>query len=140
MQRPEGLQLDVVQKRVRLGLCLVARERDSMDEKIIELAKKYRSLAVEILAEAIRIPADYVDRPVDDGGDPSCGLSNHEQPRLEYLKKKILEAGEIQEKRRPSMPLLSMEDRNTTFKEVQLGFTTEMAMGEAKRCLRCDKG
>ena len=38
----------------------------------------------EILRECIRIPADYVDRPIDEGGDPACGLSNHEGPRLEY--------------------------------------------------------
>jgi len=48
-------------------------------------------LAVEILKEAIRIPADYVDRPVEQGGDPRCGTSNHEQPRVEYLRRKIVE-------------------------------------------------
>jgi NADPH-dependent glutamate synthase beta subunit-like oxidoreductase len=38
------------------------------------------------------------------------------------------------------MPLLSIEERHSTFKEVQLGLSTEMAMAEAKRCLRCDRG
>lgn len=63
----------------------------TLDEKVAALAAQYRPLAAEILAEVIRIPADYVDRAIDDGGDPDCGLSNHEQPRLEYLKKKIVE-------------------------------------------------
>ena len=67
----------------------------SLDERIAELSKKYRPLAVEILKEAIRIPADYVDKPEDEGGDPSCGLSNHEGPRLEYLKAKIVEIGAV---------------------------------------------
>lgn len=67
-----------------------------MDEKIRELAERYRSLAVEILAEAIRIPADYVDKAADRGGDPDCGLSNHEGPRLEYLKAKIVEIGAVE--------------------------------------------
>jgi len=67
----------------------------TLDQKVAELAAKYRPLAAEILAEVVRIPADYVDRAVDDGGDPSCGLSNHEQPRLEYLKKKIVEIGAV---------------------------------------------
>src|SRR5210317_865669 len=66
-----------------------------LDESIQELSKKYGPLAVEILAEAIRIPADYVDRPVEEGGDPLCGLSNHEGPRLEYLKKRIIEIGAV---------------------------------------------
>lgn len=62
-----------------------------MDERVREKAAAYEPLAVEILKEAVRIPADYVDRPEADGGDPSCGLSNHEGPRLEYLKRKIVE-------------------------------------------------
>ena len=63
----------------------------TLDARIAELAAKYLPLATEMLAEAIRIPADYVDKPVDQGGDPLCGLSNHEFPRLEYLRKKIIE-------------------------------------------------
>ena len=63
----------------------------TLDARIAELAAKYLPLAKEILAEAIRIPADYVDKPLEKGGDPLCGTSNHEQPRLEYLRKKIVE-------------------------------------------------
>jgi putative selenium metabolism hydrolase len=48
-----------------------------------------------MLAEVIRIPADYVDKPVDQGGDPKCGTSNHEFPRLEYLRRKIIEIGAV---------------------------------------------
>jgi putative selenium metabolism hydrolase len=66
-----------------------------VDEKIRELAASYVPLAAEILREAIRIPADYVDRDLADGGDPSCGLSNHEGPRLEYLRAKIVEIGAV---------------------------------------------
>jgi putative selenium metabolism hydrolase len=66
-----------------------------MDDKIRELAEAYKPLAVEILKEAIRIPADYVDLPVADGGDSDCGLSNHEGPRLEYLRERILEIGAV---------------------------------------------
>ena len=67
-----------------------------MDQKISKLAREYRPLAVEILKEAIRIPADYVDKPLEEGGDPDCGLSNHEGPRLEYLHKKIVEIGAVE--------------------------------------------
>src|SRR5512138_2614511 len=70
----------------------------TLDSRIAELAAKYLPLAKEMLAEAIRIPADYVDRPADQGGDPLCGTSNHEFPRLEYLRKKIIE---IKAVRRP---------------------------------------
>ncbi|BDU78774.1 M20/M25/M40 family metallo-hydrolase [Mesoterricola sediminis] len=62
----------------------------SLDARIAELAEKYLPLAAEMLKEAIRIPADYVDKPADQGGDPACGTSNHEFPRLDYLRKKIV--------------------------------------------------
>jgi acetylornithine deacetylase/succinyl-diaminopimelate desuccinylase-like protein len=63
----------------------------SLDERVVELAARYRSLAVAILKEAVRIPADEVDRAVDDGGDPSAGLSNHERARLEMLRNTIID-------------------------------------------------
>ena len=64
----------------------------SLDEKVAKLAAEYRSLGAKILAEVVRIPADHVKT------DPSSGLSNHEGPRLEYLKKTIVEIGAV---RRP---------------------------------------
>lgn len=70
----------------------------SLDDRVAELAARYRPLAAKILAEAIRIPADHVDKPLEQGGDPLCGLSNHEGPRLEYLKQAIVECGAV---RRP---------------------------------------
>jgi putative selenium metabolism hydrolase len=63
----------------------------NLDARVAELAAKYRTLATEMLKEVIRIPADHVDKTVEQGGDPLCGLSNHEFPRLEYLRKKIIE-------------------------------------------------
>ena len=67
----------------------------SLGERAAELAQRDLPLAVEILREAIRIPADHVDRPVEEGGDPACGLSNHEGPRLEYLRRRIVEIGAV---------------------------------------------
>ena len=61
-------------------------ELSKLDQRVAELAERYRPLAVAILQEAIRIPADEVDRPVDDGGDPRSGLSNHESHRLHFLR------------------------------------------------------
>ena len=45
---------------------------------------------------------------------------------------------EIEELKKPSVPILDLEERTEGFKEVELGFTEEMAIKEAKRCLRCD--
>ncbi len=39
---------------------------------------------------------------------------------------------------RPKMPKLPPHMRRRSFDEVELGYTQEMAMEEAKRCLRCD--
>lgn len=68
---------------------------ENLDARVGELSEKYLPLAVEMLKEVIRIPADYVDKPVEQGGDPECGLSNHEGPRLEYLRNKIIEIGAV---------------------------------------------
>ncbi len=40
--------------------------------------------------------------------------------------------------KRPEMPLLNIERRRTTFQQVELGYTENMAREEARRCLRCD--
>ena len=66
-----------------------------LDARVAELSQRYLPLAAELLREVIRIPADHVDRPIDDGGDPSCGLSNHEGPRLDYLRRRIVEIGAV---------------------------------------------
>jgi putative selenium metabolism hydrolase len=50
---------------------------------------------VRVLKEAIRLPADFVDRPADAGGDPACGTSNHEGPRLEFLRRTLAEIGAV---------------------------------------------
>jgi putative selenium metabolism hydrolase len=63
----------------------------TLDKKIHALAVRYRPLAIELLREIVRIPSDHVDRASDEGGDPLCGLSNHEGPRLEFLKRRIAE-------------------------------------------------
>ena len=67
-----------------------------LDSRISELARTYRPLAIEILRETIRVPADHVDRPEDAGGDPLCGTSNHEGPRVEYLRRTIVAIGAVE--------------------------------------------
>jgi formate dehydrogenase major subunit len=47
---------------------------------------------------------------------------------------------EIEEIPRAAMPHLPMERRRTTFEEVELGFTPEMAARESRRCLGCGCG
>lgn len=60
-----------------------------LDDRVAELAARYRPLAASLLAEAVRIPADHVDV------DPRCGLSNHEGPRLEMLRQQIVDIGAV---------------------------------------------
>lgn len=44
---------------------------------------------------------------------------------------------EIKRRPRQEMPKLSLEDRALSFEEVELGFSRDMAIEEAKRCLNC---
>jgi len=45
---------------------------------------------------------------------------------------------EAEEKRRPQIPTLPVEQRLSGFSQVELGYSDEMAIEEATRCLRCD--
>eukprot|EP00727_Mastigamoeba_balamuthi_P004845 m51a1_g14359 hypothetical protein (515) ;mRNA; r:207798-210601 len=65
-------------------MAATAAHHHTLDAHVAELAAKYRPLAVELLREVIRIPADH------------CGLSNHELPRLEYLRRRIAEVGAVE--------------------------------------------
>ncbi len=40
--------------------------------------------------------------------------------------------------KRPSMEMLNLDRRRTTFQQVELGYTENMVREEARRCLRCD--
>ena len=40
--------------------------------------------------------------------------------------------------KRPEMPHIPAAERKSSFREVALGFDIEVAVNEAKRCLRCD--
>ncbi len=42
------------------------------------------------------------------------------------------------DKARVQMPLLSLNERQNSFNEIELGFNEELAIEEANRCLRCD--
>lgn len=64
---------------------------DPLDLQVIDLSRRDLPLAAAILRETIRIPHDHVGRPAEEGGDKACGLSNHEGPRLEYLRRAIVE-------------------------------------------------
>ncbi len=46
--------------------------------------------------------------------------------------------GEAEEKWRPPLPTLPVAQRLNSFAEVELGLSEELAIEEAKRCLRCD--
>ncbi|MEZ5274529.1 MAG: M20/M25/M40 family metallo-hydrolase [Ilumatobacteraceae bacterium] len=60
-----------------------------LDTRVAELADRYLPLAVSVLKEAIRIPADDPD-------DPHAGLSNHEGHRLRFLRGAIVDLGAVE--------------------------------------------
>ncbi|MBN1755967.1 FAD-dependent oxidoreductase [bacterium] len=49
-----------------------------------------------------------------------------------------LSEDELDEATRPEMPLIPPSERAKNFKEVARGYTEEMVIKEARRCLRCD--
>lgn len=62
------------------------------------------------------------------------------QVDIEPIKFTDEELDKLLESQRPEMPTLPVAERLKSFAEVELGFSQETAMAEARRCLRCDKG
>ena len=60
------------------------------------------------------------------------------RPRPRMRVEPIQLAKEEEELKRPEMPLMNVNKRLQSFEEVELGYTEEMAIREAKRCRRCD--
>jgi len=56
----------------------------------------------------------------------------------QYVKPWMLSEEEIQSAKRPKIPHLAAKERRKNFREVEIGLTEEMAVQEARRCLRCD--
>ncbi|MFQ6013851.1 MAG: FAD-dependent oxidoreductase [Anaerolineae bacterium] len=54
-----------------------------------------------------------------------------EEPKITQVRE------EVKKEARQNMPKLSASERKTTFSEIELGFTEEMAVSEANRCLSC---
>ena len=68
---------------------------DALDQEVVRHAREQAAEGVRILREVIRLPADVVDRPADAGGDPACGTSNHEGPRLEFVRRSLVAMGAV---------------------------------------------
>ncbi|MEW6617996.1 MAG: NADH-quinone oxidoreductase subunit NuoF [bacterium] len=62
---------------------------------------------------------------------------NNGKESKEVIRHPIEEDEEAMLRRRHLMPVLEKEKRIRGFEEVELGFTREMAVNEAKRCLKC---
>ncbi len=62
-------------------------------------------------------------------------LFNSKMGELKDVSEKLFEGYEKQAK--IEMPLIDDKTRNTTFTEIETGFSTELARKEAERCLKC---
>jgi len=71
-----------------------------------------------------------IDKYLNDGKESEEVVIGARRPSL-------VEDEEAISRRRHIMPTLDKEQRISGFDEVELGFTREMAVAEAKRCLRC---
>ena len=70
-------------------------------------------------------------------GQPLAKEYTLTKPSL-YVEPVELSEEEIEEARRPKMPILPSEERKNNFREVELGFDEALAVKEARRCLRCE--
>jgi NADH-quinone oxidoreductase subunit F len=92
-------------------------------------ARSGAASVIEAIADG-RQAAISIDKYLGGSGDISETLAPPEG-ELEPLE-------EAEEKRRPPMPMVPVKQRLGNFVQVELGYNDEMAIEEAKRCLRCD--
>jgi NADH-quinone oxidoreductase subunit F len=59
------------------------------------------------------------------------------QPSV-YVEPVVMTEEEMASYQRVTMPSLSAPDRSNNFKEIDTGYTRDMAVRESRRCLRCD--
>jgi NADPH-dependent glutamate synthase beta subunit-like oxidoreductase len=93
--------------------------------------------------DAVTGPASVIEaiaagRQVAISIDKYLGGSGDIDETLAPPEKAMTPLEEAEEKRRPEMPTLPDKKRLSGFDQVELGYTDEMAIEEAQRCLRCD--
>jgi NADPH-dependent glutamate synthase beta subunit-like oxidoreductase len=70
------------------------------------------------------------------------GMPQLRMPRIPVRRHKVpmieMTAAEKMRLTRPSMPMLNVDRRRTTFQQVELGYDEASVRKEARRCLRCD--
>lgn len=73
------------------------------------------------------------------GEDLRAGRGLLVKTRPERYLEKELARKELEKKPRVGMPKIPLEERMSSFKEIELGYTEKMAVTEAQRCLSCRK-
>jgi NADPH-dependent glutamate synthase beta subunit-like oxidoreductase len=86
---------------------------------------------IEAIASGQRA-AFYIDRYFE-----GYVLKNQPVKGVKASEVKVEIPKDIEKQKRQSMPYLPTSERHINFKEVALGYNSEMAMNEAKRCLNC---
>ena len=92
------------------------------------------SSVVDAIA-AGKAAAEAIDNYLE--GQPLVRARQLTRPSL-YVKPVELKEDELQQAKRTKMPHLPPSKRKAMHEEVELGFTKEMAVREARRCLRCE--
>lgn len=125
------------------GIKISRRNTVSVDEETYMTGRK----GVFACGDAVTGPADVTTAMA---GAEIVAESIHRYLKGEVLKREyrpvrpsvVVEPLKLDEEMvmvsRPKMPKLPPAQRRTTFDEVELGYSREAAMDEAKRCLRCD--
>jgi succinate dehydrogenase/fumarate reductase iron-sulfur protein len=92
---------------------------------------------IEAIADG-RQAAISIDKYLGGSGDIRETLAPLEHEILALAKDELIPLREREKKPRVTMCTISIDGRLNSFAEVELGFSDEQAIEEAKRCLRCD--
>ncbi|MGD0915211.1 MAG: FAD-dependent oxidoreductase [Thermodesulfobacteriota bacterium] len=119
------------------------------NQATVKVDKNLRTTNAKVWAggEAVTGPAMVVDaikagQTAAQAIDVAIRMTNGERPWIapaeEMVDMPLRTDGEPVEQPQIQMPKASSKVRRTDFREVELGYTSEMAFVEARRCLQCD--
>ncbi|NWG03973.1 MAG: NADH-quinone oxidoreductase subunit NuoF [Syntrophaceae bacterium] len=120
-----------------------------IDQAMIQVDKNFRTRHAKVWAggDVVTGPGMVIDA-IKAGQQAACAidetirLANGEKlwvpPEEERIEIPFEVDEETQEQPQTRMPEVSPKLRRMDFREVELGYTLEMAIAEARRCMRCD--
>jgi NADPH-dependent glutamate synthase beta subunit-like oxidoreductase len=158
-RQPKPILGSEFQEKAEMVISAISQEADlgflpkesgiEIDRTFIKVDKDFRTTNAKVWAggdvvtgSSMVIDAIKAGQNAGRAIDETIRLANGERPWVPPREERVIIPfgvdTEIKEQPQTRMPEISRELRRSGFREVKLGYTSNMASAEARRCMRCD--